>query len=88
MINQEQKELVIAAYGKHYTKTVIESLCSAGILNSQSNAFSANDIKKFVNGFRENELVEIHILTEAVKIIEEKKRFQKSISKKAKRLLN
>ena len=88
MITDLQRELIIAAYGKQYTKSVIDSLCAARIFTNQSKAFSPSVIKKIVNGFYEHETVETHILTSAIVVLEEKKKFQKEISKKAKHLLN
>ena len=78
MINETQKETIIAVLGKQYSPRIIDYLNKKKIVNSNGDPFSCASIQKIVSGSQKNEAVELAIVS-LVAIV--KKRNEKTAQK-------
>ena len=83
----EKKDLIIAAFGKHYSGKVIAHLSKYKIFNSEGLPFTVSQIKHIVCGNTENEEVETELLRESIKILKRRQKLQNRI-KETNELLN
>ncbi|RUT67942.1 hypothetical protein D0817_23705 [Flavobacterium cupreum] len=78
MINENQKDTIIAVLGKQYSPKIIEYLNKKKICNSNGNPFSSASIQKIVSGIQKNDIVELQIVNLVTAV---KKRNEKTAKK-------
>ena len=78
MINENQKDTIIAVLGKQYSPKIIEYLNKKKIYNSNGDSFSCASIQKIVSGTQRNDIVELQIVN-LVNVV--KKRNEKTAKK-------
>lgn len=85
MITAKERKLLIQTLGKQYSDKVFLHLQKRKIKNANGEDFSTTSIRIFVNGFRENEKVEMAIMQLVNKTVKAKKAMalkRKKLSKK------
>lgn len=78
MINENQKDTIIAVLGKQYSPKIIEHLNKKKIFNSNGDPFSSASIQKIVSGVHKNDIVELEIVNLVTAV---KKRNEKTAKK-------
>lgn len=86
-ITAEQKAIIIAGFGKHYTEKAINYLTQQEVFNSQAEPFTKPALKHIIAGKTENVIVVDTLVSKAVEMLEAAKQNTKQIKRKAYKLL-
>lgn len=87
-ITDDQKAIIIAGFGKHYTGEAIKFLTEKEIFNGNAEEFTPQSLRHIINGNTENRIVVNTLVERSLAMIAAAKQNTNQQKRKAHKLLN